>query len=135
MTAEANLNVWGELLLEHPSSKTETFNRSEYDIGIRNGDTDRAIHLIVRTIGSTSEIQITKGTEKTGSLEITHTAVSGVVLNNPDTDGCIKLRNNHLPRLHATNTGFDVYGVFATTGNADIAGIHYMRCINRNIRR
>ena len=58
-------------------------------------------------------------------MEITHVDVSGsqrVLINNPDTDGFIRLSNNNLSRLDATNTGVDVYGVFTTTGSADIGG-------------
>ena len=60
-----------------------------------------------------------------GNLEITHVDVSGsqrVLINNPDTDGFIRLSNNNLSRLGATNTGVDVYGFFTTTNNADIGG-------------
>ena len=58
ITAEANLNVWGELLFQHSSSIKETLNGSDYDLEIRNGDTDRAISLIVGTIGSTPETAV-----------------------------------------------------------------------------
>ena len=63
-------------------------------------DTDRAINLIVGAIGSTPEIQLTEGkVNLLGNLEITHTDVSGsqrVLINNPDTDGFIRLSNNNL---------------------------------------
>ena len=49
--AEASLNVWGELFFQHSSSIKETLDGSDYDLDIRNGDTDRAINLIVGTIG------------------------------------------------------------------------------------
>ena len=52
ITAEANLNVWGEILFQNSSGIKETLNGSDYDLDIRNGDTDRAINLIVGTIGS-----------------------------------------------------------------------------------
>ena len=42
-TAEASLNVWGELLFQHSSSIKETLNGSEYDLDIRNGDTEQLI--------------------------------------------------------------------------------------------
>ena len=58
ITAEANLNVWGELFFQHASSIKETLNCSDYDLTFRNGDTDRAINLMVGTIGSTPEISI-----------------------------------------------------------------------------
>ena len=58
ITAEANLNVWGELLFEHSSSIKETINGSDYDLVLRNGDTDRAINLIIGGIGNTPEISV-----------------------------------------------------------------------------
>ena len=58
--AEASLNVWGDSLFQHSSGMKETLNGSDYDLGIRNGDTDRAINLIVGAIGSTPEISISK---------------------------------------------------------------------------
>ena len=58
ITAEASLNVWGGLLFQHSSGIKETLNGSDYDLDIRNGDTDRAINLIVGAIGSTPEISI-----------------------------------------------------------------------------
>ena len=121
ITAEANLNVWGDLLFQHSSGIKETLNGSDYDLDIRNGDTDRAINLIVGAIGSTPEIQLTEGkVNLLGNLEITHTDVSGsqrVLINNPDTDGFIRLSNNNLSRLDATNTGVDVYGDLSYTGS------------------
>ena len=121
MTAESDLDVWGELFFQHSSSIKETLNGSDYDLDIRNGDTDRAINFIIGTIGSTPEIQLTEGkVNLLGNLEITHTDVSGsqrVLINNPDTDGFIRLSNNNLSRLDATNTGVDVYGDLSYTGS------------------
>ena len=121
ITAEASLNVWGDLLFQHSSGIKETLNGSDYDLDIRNGDADRAIHLIAGTIGSTPEIQLTEGkVNLLGNLEITHVDVSGsqrVFINNPDTDGFIRLSNNNLSRLDATNTGVDVYGDLSYTGS------------------
>ena len=60
-----------------------------------------------------------------GNLEITHVDVSGsqrVLINNPDTDGFIRLSKTNLSRLDTTNTGVDVYGILTTTGNAEIGG-------------
>ena len=45
-----------------------------------------------------------------------------VLINNPDTDGFIRLSNNNLSRLDAASTGVDVYGFFTTANNADIGG-------------
>ena len=47
ITAEASLNVRGDLLFQHSSGITETLNGSDCDLYIRNGDTDRAINLIL----------------------------------------------------------------------------------------
>ena len=57
-TAEASLNVWGDLLFQLSSGIKETLNGSDYDLDIRNGDTDRSIHMIIGTIGSTPEISV-----------------------------------------------------------------------------
>ena len=126
ITAEASLNVWGDSLFQHSSGIKETLNGSDSDLDIRNGDTNRATNLIVGTIGSTPEIQLTEGkVNLLGNLEITHVDVSGsqrVLINNPDTDGFIRLSNNNLSRLDATNTGVDVYGILTTIGNAEIGG-------------
>ena len=121
MTAESDLDVWGELFFQHSSSIKETLNGSDYDLDIRNGDTDRAINFIIGTIGSTPELQLTEGkVNLLGNLEITHTDVAGsqrVLINNPDTDGFIRLSNNNLSRLDATNDGVDVYGDLSYTGS------------------
>ena len=121
ITAEANLNVWGEILFQNSSGIKETLNGSDYDLDIRNGDTDRAINLIVGTIGSTPEIQLTDGkVNLLGNLEITHTDVSGsqrVFINNPDDNGWIRFNNNGLSRLDITTTGVDVYGDLSYTGS------------------
>ena len=57
-TAEASLNIQGELLFQHSSGIKETLNGTDYDLDIRNGDTDRAINFIVGTVGSTPELAI-----------------------------------------------------------------------------
>ena len=125
-TAENGINVWGDLNFQHSSGIKETLNGTDYDLDIRNGDTDRAINFIIGTIGSTPELTLSEGKlNLLGNLEITHTDVSGsqrVLINNPDTDGFIRLSNNNLSRLDATNSGVDVYGFFTTTNNADIGG-------------
>ena len=126
ITAEASLNVWGDLLFQHSSAIYENLNGSDYDLILRNGDTDRAINFIIGAIGSTPELSLSEAkVTLLGNLEITHSDVSGsqrVLINNPDTDGFIRLSNNNLSRLDATNTGVDVYGVLTTTGNANIGG-------------
>ena len=121
ITAEADLDVWGELFFQHSSSIKETLNGSEYDLDIRNGDTDRAINFIIGTIGSTPEIQVTEGkVNLLGNLEITHDDIAGqqrVLINNPDDNGWIRLSNNNLSTLDATTTGVDVYGDLSYTGS------------------
>ena len=92
-TAEANLNVWGEILFQNSSGIKETLNGSDYDLDIRNGDTDRAINLIVivGAIGSTPEISIQEAkVNMLGHLDFTHSTVSTserVEMDNPDADG------------------------------------------------
>ena len=58
ITAEANLNVWGDVLSQHSSAIYENLNGSDYDLVLRNGDTDRSISFIVGAIGSTPEITV-----------------------------------------------------------------------------
>ena len=91
VTAEANLNVWGELLFEHSSSIKETINGSDYDLVLRNGDTDRAINLSIGGIGNTPEISVNEANVNLlGHLDITHSTVSTserVKIDNPDADG------------------------------------------------
>ena len=93
ITAEANLNVWGELLFQHSSGIKETLNGSDYDLDIRHGDTDRAINLIVGTIGSTPEISTSDvSVNLLGHLDRTHSTVTTserVYMDNPDSDGLI----------------------------------------------
>ena len=122
ITAEANLNIWGEIVFQHSSGIKETLNGSDYDLEIRHGDTDRAINFIIGTIGSTPEIQLTEGkVNLLGNLEITHDDITGqqrVLINNPDDNGWIRLSNNNLSTLDATTTtGVDVYGDLSYTGS------------------
>ena len=77
-TAEANLNVWGDILFQHSSGIREPLNGSDLDIDIRNGDTDRAINLIVGAVGSVPEISISEASVNLlGNLDITRSDVSG----------------------------------------------------------
>ena len=93
ITAEASLNVWGDVLFQHSSGIKETLNGSDYDLDVRNGDTDRAINLIVGAIGSTPEISISEANVNLlGNLDITHSTVSTserIKIDNPDADGLI----------------------------------------------
>ena len=121
ITAEADLDVWGEIFFQHSSSIKETLNGSDYDLDIRNGDTDRAINFITGTIGSTPELSLSEAkVTLLGNLEITHDDITGqqrVLINNPDDNGWIRLRNNNLSTLDATTTGVDVYGDLSYTGS------------------
>ena len=121
ITAEADLDVWGGIYFQHSSAIKETLNGSDYDLDIRNGDTDRAINFIIGTIGSTPELQLTEGkVNLLGNLEITHDDITGqqrVLINNPDDNGWIRLSNNNLSTMDATTTGVDVYGDLSYTGS------------------
>ena len=109
ITAEADLDVWGGVYFQHSSAIKETLNGSDYDLDIRNGDTDRAINFIIGTIGSTPELSLSEvNVTLLGNLEITHddiTRQQRVLINNPDDNGWIRLSNNNLSTLDATTTG------------------------------
>ena len=90
-TAEATLNVWGDLNFQHSSGIKEKLNGTDYDLEIRNGDTDRDIHFIIGATGSTAELAISDGNVNLlGNLDITHSIVTTserVKMDNPDSDG------------------------------------------------
>ena len=121
ITAEANLNVWGELLFQHSSGIKETLNGSDYDLDIRNGDTDRAIILIVGTIGSTPEISVNEANVNLlGHLDFTHTDVSGsqrVKIDNPDSDGIIFYSINGANIGEFSSTGLHINGALTETSD------------------
>ena len=125
IVGEADVVSWGRFMFQNSSEFKEVLD-GQYKLFVRNGDTLGDINLTVGLEASTPEIKLTDGkVTLVGQLEITNTDVSGqqrVLINNPDNDGLIRLSNNNLSRLDATNTGVDVYGVFTTTGNADIGG-------------
>ena len=125
LTAEADLITWGKMKFQNSSEFREVLD-TQYKLYIRNSDQAGEMNLIMGLESSTPEIQLTDGkVTLVGQLEITNTDVSGqqrVLINNPDTDGFIRLSNNNLSRLDATNTGVDVYGFLTTTNNADIGG-------------
>ena len=125
LTAEADLITWGKMKFQNSSEFREVLD-TQYKLYIRNSDQAGEMNLIMGLESSTPEIQLTDGkVTLVGQLEFTNTDVSGqqrVLINNPDTDGFIRLSNNNLSRLDATNTGVDVYGFFTTTNNADIGG-------------
>ena len=121
ITAEANLNVWGDLLFQHSSGIKETLNGSDYDLDIRNGDTDRAINLIVGTIGSTPEISVNEANVNLlGHLDFTNTDVSGsqrVKIDNPDSDGIIFHSINGANICEISSTGLHVNGASTETSD------------------
>ena len=114
ITAEANLNVWGEILFQNSSGIKETLNGSDYDLDIRNGDTDRAIILFVGAIGSTPEISIQEAkVNMLGHLDFTHSTVSTserVKMDKPDADGLIFSSINGANILEVSSTGVYVNG-------------------------
>ena len=125
LTCDQDFSLKGQLLFQHSSAIHEALNGTDYDLLIWNGDTDRSLIFRVGAIGTTPELQIDGKINLLGNLEITHSDVAGsqrVLIDNPDNDGFIRLSNNNLSRLDATNTGVDVYGFFTTTNNADING-------------
>ena len=121
ITAEASLNVWGDLLFQHSSGIKETLNGSDYDLDIRNGDTDRAINLIVGTIGSTPEISVNEANVNlSGHLDFTHTDVSGsqrVEIDNPDSDGIIFHSINGANIGEFSSTGLHINGALTETSD------------------
>ena len=125
IVGEADVISWGKFKLQNSGEIREVLD-TQYKMYVRNGDSLGELNLIIGLESSTPEIQLTDGkVTLVGQLEITNTDVSGqqrVLINNPDNDGLIRLSNNNLSRLDATNTGVDVYGFFTTTNNADIGG-------------
>ena len=136
ITAEASLNVWGDLLFQHSSGIKETLNGSDYDLDIRNGDTDRSINMIVGTIGSTPEISISEASVNLlGNLDITHSTVTTserVKMDNPDSDGLMFLSINGNNIWEISNAGLHVNGIATETSDArlkeDIKEINSKAC-------
>ena len=120
-TAEANLNIQGEILFQHSSGIKETLNGSDYDLDIRNGDTDRAINFIVGTVGSTPEVAISNANvNMSGHLDVTHSTVSTserVKIDNPDADGLIFLSINGANICEVSSTGLHVTGTATETSD------------------
>ena len=121
ITAEANLNVRGDLLFQHSSAIYENLNGSDYDLVLRNGDTDRAINLIVGAIGSTPEISVNEANVNLlGHLDFTHTDVSGsqrVKIDNPDSDGIIFHSINGANIGEFSSTGLHINGALTETSD------------------
>ena len=136
ITAEANLNVWGELLFQHSSSIKETLNGSDYDLVLRNGDTDRAINLIIGAIGSTPEITVNEANVNLlGHLDFTHSTVSTrerIKTDNNDADGLIFLSINGANICEVSSTGLHVNGTSTETSDArlkqDVKEINSKTC-------
>ena len=120
IVGEADVISWGRFMFQNSSELKEVLD-TQYKLYIRNGDALGDINLTVGLEASTPEIQLTDGkVTLLGNLEITHTDASGsqrVLINNPDTDGFIRLSNNNLSRLDATNSGVDVSGDLSYTGS------------------
>ena len=125
IVGKADVRSWGRFMFQNSSEFKEVLD-TQYKLFVRNGDALGDINLRVGLETSTPEIQLTGGkVNLLGNLEITHVDVAGsqrVLINNPDTDGFVRLSNNSLSRLDTTNTGVDVHGLFTTTNNADING-------------
>ena len=105
IVGEADVISWGRFMFQNSSELKEVLD-TQYKLYIRNGDALGDINLTVGLEASTPEIQLTDGkVTLLGNLEITHT------------DGFIRLSNNNLSRLDATNNGVDVYGDLSYTGS------------------
>ena len=121
ITAEANLNVWGDLLFQHSSAIYENLNGSDYDLILRNGDTDRSISFIVGAIGSTPEITVNEANVNLlGHLDFTHTDVTGsqrVKIDNPDSDGIIFHSINGANIGEFSSTGLHINGALTETSD------------------
>ena len=121
ITAEANLNVWGDLLFQHSSAIYENLNGSDYDLVLRNGDTDRSISFIVGAIGSTPEISVNEASVNLlGHLDVTHSDVSGsqrVKIDNPDSDGVIFHSINGANIGEFSSTGLHINGALTETSD------------------
>ena len=97
-------------------------NGSDYDLVLRNGDTDRAINLIIGGIGNTPEISVNEANVNLlGHLDITHSTVSTserVKIDNPDTDGLIFNSINGANILEVSSTGVYVNGTLDNSSDA-----------------
>ena len=109
------------MLFQHSSGIKEALNGSDYDLDIRNGDTDRAINLIVGAIGSTPEVSASEASVNLlGNLDITHSDVSGsscVKFNNPDSDGIIFHYINGANICEISSTRLHVNGASTETSD------------------
>ena len=96
-------------------------NGSDYDLVLRNGDTDRSISFIVGVIGSTPEITVNEANVNLlGHLDFTHTDVSGsqrVKIDNPDSDGIIFHSINGANIGEFSSTGLHINGALTETSD------------------
>ena len=124
ITAEANLNVWGDLVFQHSSAIYENLNGSDYDLDRRNGDTDRSINMIVGAIGSTPQIKLSDANVNLlGHLDITHSDVSGsqrVKMDNLDTDGIVFTSIAGANIVEVSNTGIYVNGSVGSSSDSKL---------------
>ena len=125
-TAEANLNVWGDLNFQHSTGMREVLNGSDYDFEIRNGDTDRQIRFIVGAIGNTPELAINNDSVNLlGHLDITHATVSTserIKYDISDADGQHLFSLNNVNKLVVGDTTSDVYSNFYVDGDVSYTG-------------
>ena len=138
ITAEANLNVWGNILFQHSSAINEVLNGTDYDLLIWNGDTDRSIIMRVGAIGSTPQLQLSDANVNLlGHLNITHQTVSTserVKIDNPDADGLIFLSINGANICEVSSTGLHVNGASTETSDKrlkeNIQEINIKKCVD-----
>ena len=120
IVGEADVISWGRFMFQNSSELKEVLD-TQCKLYIRNGDALGHINLTFGLEASTPEIQLTEGKVTLfGNLEITHDDITGqqrVLINTPDDNGWIRLSNNNLSRLDATNSGVDVYGDLSYTGS------------------
>ena len=108
-------------MFQHSSAIYENLNGSDYDLVLRNGDTDRSISFIVRAIGSTPEITVNDANVNLlGHLDFTHSDVSGsqrVKIDNPDSDGIIFHSINGATIGEFSSTGLHINGALTETSD------------------
>ena len=137
ITAEADLDVWGELFFQHSSSIKE-LDGTDYNLILRNGDTDRSINVIVGTIGSTPEISVNEANVNLlGHLSVTHQTVSTserVKIDNNDADKLIFLSINGANICEVSSTGLHVNGASTETSDKrlkeNIREINIKKCVD-----
>ena len=138
ITAEASLRVWGEILFQHSSGIKEELDGTDYNLVLRNGDTDRSINMIVGTIGSTPEISVNEANVNLlGHLSVTHQTVSTserVKIDNNDADGLIFLSINGANICEVSSTGLHVNGASTETSDKrlkeNIKEINIKKCVD-----